>query len=207
MLKTVFSFMLVTLFSSTLAHARIAPDADSVHPLLNGQTIPDVQLRDKSGTSVSLKKLLADKPSVIIFYRGGWCPFCNAQLSGLKEIEGKLAKLGYQILAISPDTPEKLQETAGDRELNYTLLSDRDLSASKAFGVAFYLDEKTSKAYRGKLGALLATEDGSDRVVLPVPAAYVTDQDGLIQFSYVNPSYKVRVESELLLKAAELAQK
>ncbi|TAA47452.1 peroxiredoxin-like family protein [Corallincola spongiicola] len=189
----------------TAVMAKIADDAESVSPLMNGQTVPDVQVKDLQGTAISLLELSKQKPTVIIFYRGGWCPFCNAQLSGLQEIESKLAKMGYQLLAISPDTPAQLAETSKDRELGYQLLSDRSLAASQGFGLAFYLDDKTAERYRGKMGAVFASEQGDDRIVLPVPAVYVVDQQGLVQFNYVHPNYKVRIQPELLLKAAELA--
>ncbi|GAA5213350.1 peroxiredoxin-like family protein [Corallincola platygyrae] len=174
---------------------------------MNGQTVPDIAVKNLAGESVSLLSLVKQKPTVLIFYRGGWCPFCNAQLSGLKDIETDLAKLGYQLLAISPDTPEQLNETLGERELAYQLLSDRALEASEGFGLAFFLDDKTSKRYRGKMGAIFATPEGDERIVLPVPAAYVIDTEGTVQFNYVHPNYKVRIQPELLLKAAELAVK
>ncbi|HRN25423.1 MAG: hypothetical protein IT276_02225 [Ignavibacteriaceae bacterium] len=40
-------------------------------------------------------------------------------------------------------------------------------------------------------------------VLLPVPAVFIVDQDAIIQFEYVNPDYKVRLDKDVLLKAAE----
>ncbi|WP_114324935.1 hypothetical protein [Candidatus Colwellia aromaticivorans] len=53
---------------------------------------------------------------------------------------------------------------------------------------------------------LQKNKTGNKRLVLPVPAIYVIDSSGLVQFSYVNPNYKVRLHEELLLKAASLVK-
>lgn len=190
------------------ATPAIAPTPEQVTPLLNGLTIPAVTLQSAAGNSVELIELVKQKPSVLVFYRGGWCPFCNAQLAALRDIEPQLRLMGYQLIAITPDSVaainKSLQDTGGQK-LNYTLLSDSNFSASSAFGLAYYLDDKTAVAYKGKLGSLITTEAGTEKVVLPVPAVYIVNTKGEALFNYVHINYKTRLESELLLKAAELA--
>ena len=91
------------LFSIKLMAAPvIAPSPEQVTPLLNGLSIPAVSLNRADGTKVSLPQQLQNKPAVLVFYRGGWCPYCNAQLSALREIEPDLAQSGYQLIAITP---------------------------------------------------------------------------------------------------------
>lgn len=68
---------------------------EDISPLLNGENIPLVTLLDASGSSFDLNKAVAEKPTILIFYRGGWCPFCSKQLSGLQEIAPDLKKEGY----------------------------------------------------------------------------------------------------------------
>ncbi|ABL99014.1 peroxiredoxin-like family protein [Shewanella amazonensis] len=187
----------------------IATDEVSVAPLMNGETIPDIQLTDSKGKSVSLKALSTEKPTVFFFYRGGWCPFCNNQLGQLKEIEPKLIELGYQLVGISPDSPEKLAAAAGERKLDYLLLSDANMEAAKAFGLAFFTSEKTTQTYLSRMkleNPLFKTPEGDERLVLPVPAVYITDTQGLIHFQYVNPNFRVRPAPKLILTAAELAR-
>ena len=194
----------VKLFAATV----IAPSPEQVTPLLTGLTIPTVSLTAADNKAVALTKLVQQKPSILVFYRGGWCPYCNAQLAALRDIEPQLTKLGYQIIAITPDSVasinKSLQDTGGGK-LNYTLLSDSNFAASSAFGLAYYLDDKTAAAYKGKLGSLITTEAGTEKVVLPVPAVYIVNTAGEAVFSYVHINYKTRLHSELLLKAAELA--
>jgi peroxiredoxin len=208
-MKTYLIALAAILFSVKLIAANdIAAAPEQVTPLLNGLTIPAVSLTAADNKTVALTELVRQKPSVLVFYRGGWCPYCNAQLAALRDIEPQLTKLGYQIIAITPDSVasinKSLQDTGGNK-LNYTLLSDANFAASSAFGLAYYLDDKTAVAYKGKLGRLITTEAGSEKVVLPVPAVYILNTDGEALFSYVHINYKTRLHSELLLKAAELA--
>ncbi|MBV2128269.1 peroxiredoxin-like family protein [Arsukibacterium indicum] len=198
-----------TLFSiNLLAATNIANSPEQVTPLLNGLPVPDVTLTAADNTTVVLPTLVKKQPSVLVFYRGGWCPYCNAQLAALRTIEPELTKLGYQIIAITPDSVSSVNKSLNDTEgqqLNYTLLSDHQFVASSAFGLAYYLDDKTAAIYKGKLGSLITTETGTEKVVLPVPAVYILNTAGDVVFNYVHINYKTRLESELLLKAAELA--
>tara|TARA_R110002126_G_scaffold33382_22_gene104518 strand:- start:696 stop:1328 length:633 start_codon:yes stop_codon:yes gene_type:complete len=198
-----------TLFSiNLLAATNIAQSPEQVSPLLNGLAIPEVTLTAADNNKVALTTLVKKQPSVLVFYRGGWCPYCNAQLAALRTIEPELAKLGYQIIAITPDSVSSINNSirdTGGQQLTYKLLSDSQFNASSAFGLAYYLDDKTAAIYKGKLGSLITTESGTEKVVLPVPAVYILNTDGEVVFNYVHINYKTRLESELLLKAAELA--
>ena len=205
-----FASLILSLAAPMFANADIAPDAVSVAPLLNGETLPDVALRDIDGNKVDLKALVSNKPTILFFYRGGWCPYCNAQMGQLKAIEPKLLEMGFQLVGISPDSPEKLKASIRDNKLDYMLLSDANLDAAQAFGLAFFTDANTSARYlsRMPLESLVRTnQDGDKRLVLPVPAVYMLDKQGLVHFQYVNPNFRVRPAPELILTAAELLLK
>ncbi|MGI2257980.1 peroxiredoxin-like family protein [Shewanella sp. GXUN23E] len=200
----------LVLGSVTVAQAEIAADAVSVAPLLNGETVPSLTLQDIDGKNVDLTAVVSQRPCVLFFYRGGWCPYCNAQMGQLKEIEPTLLAMGFQLIGISPDSPEQLRASIRDNKLDYMLLSDANLAAAEAFGLAFFTDEKTSSAYlsRMPLGSLVRTNgQGEPRLVLPVPAVYLLDKQGLVHFQYVNPNFRVRPAPELILTAAKLLPK
>ncbi|HEX8835254.1 MAG TPA: peroxiredoxin-like family protein [Abditibacteriaceae bacterium] len=175
--------------------------ATDVRPVLIGSTLPKINLRDTMGKVFDLNASVAKKPAVLIFYRGGWCPFCNIHLAQLRETEEPLKKLGYNILAISPDSAAKLGETAANNKLGYTLLSDSSMAASRALGIAFRLDDATAKKYRD-YGIDLEKSSGYTHHQLPAPAVFLVGRDGVIHFSYVNPNYQVRLAPEVLLAAA-----
>jgi peroxiredoxin len=179
-----------------------ALQASEVSPVLTGTEIPDVTVRNVEGESLQLREKVSDKPTVLVFYRGGWCPYCNRHMADLQQVEDDITAMGYQILAISADRPEKLRESANENNLDYTLLSDSPMEASKAFGLAFKVDEATVERYLQN-GIDLEGDSGYDHHLLPVPAVFILNTDGIIQFQYVNPDYRTRIKSEVLLAAAE----
>lgn len=212
------TFLLATLFHFTQVSAneltkispikkQIAESADLVSPLLNGQSIPSVQVTKIDGSVENISTFLNGKKTIIFFYRGGWCPFCNTQMGQLQQIEGRLRALGFNLVGISTDSPENLKKSIEKRELSYELLSDYHSKLSTSFGLSFFTSEKVTNRYISKMkltNPLQKNMAGNERLVLPVPAIYIIDSKGLVQFNYVNPNFKVRLHSELLLKAAEL---
>jgi len=194
------------LFGAAVAQGGAVPERPTdVQPLLVGSAVPAVELRGVDGEPTDLKAAMDGKPAVVIFYRGGWCPYCNVHLGKLKEIEPRLRELGYRILAVSPDRPEKLRESVNKQELSYELLSDSKMDAARAFGVAFRLDDATVKKYRDSYGIDIEADSGETHHQLPVPAAFVIGRDGRIHFVYANPDYKVRVDTDVLYAAARAA--
>ena len=200
------SFVLIlTLQAHALDRTQIADTAENVTPLLIGQTAPNSTLQTVDGDPVSLKALTMQKPTVLIFYRGGWCPYCNRQLAGLKDIEGQLDKLGYQILAISPETPAQLQQQKLQTKFSVKLLSDPDLEAISGFGIGFYVPDAQRTTYKSKWEINLTSDKTSGTAVLPAPAVFILDTKGKVLFSYVNPDIKTRISPELLYQAAKLS--
>jgi peroxiredoxin len=167
-----------------------------ISPLLAGENIPHVKLPDAEGKLFDLNASISQHPTILIFYRGGWCPYCSKQLSGLQEIEQDLVKMGYQIIAISTDSPENLKQTGEKQKLTYKLLSDADLSISKQFGIAF----KSPKSY----DELLPKTSGGKNInkLLPVPSVFILNRKGNIRFEYINPNFTERISPDLLKAAA-----
>ncbi len=208
-------FILFTYLNLSPAHANeymkgkltIAEHAELVSPLLNGQMIPQVDVTTIDGTQTQLSDFLQGNKTILFFYRGGWCPFCNTQMGQLQAIEKRLTALGFKLVGISTDDAKSLKASMVERELSYQLLSDYHSKVSTAFGLSFFTSAQTTERYLDKMdlqNPLQKNLAGEERLVLPVPAIYVIDSNGLIQFNYVNPNFKVRLHSELLLKAAEL---
>lgn len=124
-------------------------------------------------------------------------------MAEIKDIENELVELGSQVLAISPESPERLQEQKLETEFAVQLLSDDKLAAIKNFGIGFHLPLVTEKLYETKMGIALTDDEETDQAVLPAPAIFIADQKGVIQFSYVNPNYKERMSAAMLLEVAK----
>ncbi|TKT90364.1 peroxiredoxin-like family protein [Dyadobacter frigoris] len=182
--------------STDLKSCTIPSYPQDISPLLNGETIPVLNLIDLAGKSVSLNEVVSKKPTILIFYRGGWCPYCSKQLSGIQLIEKDLNKMGYQVIATSTDSPENLTLTIDKQKLSYMLLSDADLHASKLFGIAFKAPADYDKILP-EASAYKNTEK-----LLPVPSVFILDKKGKILFEYINPNITERISPELLKAAA-----
>lgn len=178
--------------------------AESAKPLQPGSMIPKSGgLKNAKGESVSLSDLTTGKTTVLVFYRGGWCPYCTTQLAELAIIRPELEKEGVQIIGISPDSVEKLAAYQEENEMPYTLLSDTNLETMKAFGIAFTVDQDTQSRYKN-WGIQLNKGQGDSDPSLPVPSVFVIQPDGKISFSHSDPDYKVRPSGDEILKAAKL---
>lgn len=110
--------------------------------------------------------------------------------------------MGYQIIAISPDRPEKLRESIQKQQLQYTVVSDSRMDAAKAMGLAFRVSKETLDRYL-KWGIDLEEASGETHHLLPVPAVFLLNREGIIEFQFVHPNYKVRLDPEILLAVAK----
>lgn len=158
-----------------------------------GDLAPDVALPDAHGRRVRLSDVWRKGPLVLVFYRGGWCSYCNLQLRAWHRQSGELAKLGATLLAISPQTPENSMDTVESNELAFTVLSDSDLEAANGFELAFTLHPDLVSFY-GSVGTDIPVLNGNGLWVLPVPATYVIDEEGRIRFAHIEEDIRQRAE-------------
>ncbi|MEO8534785.1 MAG: peroxiredoxin-like family protein [Flavobacterium sp.] len=179
---------------STFANAQnaVAKTATDIAPLLIGEKIPNSVLKTSDNKDVKLSDLVSKKKTVLVFYRGGWCPYCNLHLSALAEAEKQILDLGYQVIAVSPDSPENLKITEEKDKVKYTLLSDSKGELIKEFGIAFEAPEN----YKSVINV---HSNGMNTSFLPVPSVFVVNTDGSILFEYVSPDFKHRITAELLV--------
>lgn len=165
---------------------------------------PGFDLPDATGNTVDLAVLLQQGPVVLTFYRGGWCPYCNIELRALQAALPDIQELGASLVAISPQTPDQSLTTAEKNELEFSVLSDVGNKVAKDFGLVFALPESLRPVY-ANFGIDLPAHNGDDSFELPVPATYVIDQDGIVQFAFVNADYRQRAEpSEIIASLKNL---
>ncbi|MCH7521300.1 MAG: AhpC/TSA family protein [Candidatus Marinimicrobia bacterium] len=180
------------------AQNPVPTSAKDIHPLPVGATLPDIAVTTIDGDPFDLMAAVKAQPTVLVYYRGGWCPFCNMQLASLQKIEPTLKEIGYQIIAISADRPSSLLPTLDRHSLTYTLLSDSTMAGARALGIAWQSTRSGRKLERAS---------GMDHHILPVPAVIILDRKGVIQFLYANPNYRVRLDGDDLITAARAALK
>lgn len=167
--------------------------------LHEGEKAPDFTLPDAHGKPVKLSTLLAKGPVVLTFYRGGWCPYCNLQLRSYQQALPDIHALGAELIAVSPQTPDKSFSTAEVDGLAFPVLSDIRNHVARQFRLVFRVPDEVYRAYEG-FGINLEAANGDATHELPMPGTYVIDSDGTIRFAYVNADYRVRTPVQRLLQ-------
>lgn len=192
------------LFSTTLmaADATGAASATAIHPLLVGAEAPAVMVKNAEGTTINLAEYVKEEPTILIFYRGSWCPYCVKQLTQLEGHVSELQKLGYRIAAISQDTHATNGKAQTQHKLSFPILSDLSMEAAQKFGLAFQVDAETTTRYKG-YGIDLVGLYGRTEPLMAVPAVFLFNKEGKISFQYVNPDYRIRLAPEVLVAAAK----
>jgi peroxiredoxin len=180
----------------------VATTPNEIHPLINGLNIPSTKVKNVDGIEVDLVTELKGQNTVLVFYRGGWCPYCNLQLQGLRKIEKKLKKLGWKVVGISPDSASSMKESIKNHNLKYTLYSDSSVNAAINFGLAYKVSDATNDKLLG-YNINIEKASGETHRILPVPGVYLINSKGKIVFNYINPNYKVRLKESVILQAAK----
>lgn len=192
--------MCLLAFSCSVLSGQIADKAEDISPLLIGEKVPDSEILSLNGQKTSLIEIAQKQKAVVIFYRGGWCPYCNTHLAEIGMSEAEILKEGYQIIAISPDAISQLKNTVDKGKLNYNLYSDASGALTQTMGLAFKAPER--------YGQMLSNYSESQNPgILPVPSVFVLDTEGTILFEYISPNYKQRMSADLLLAVLRDANK
>ena len=170
-----------------------------------GDVLADFTLPDANDSDLSLSELLVDGPAVLVFYRGGWCPYCNIALHQYQfELTPQLARFGATLAAISPQKPDESLSTAEKHALQFPVLSDAGARVARRLGVAFQPAEDVLEAQR-VLGLDIRDGNAEGAAELPMPTVLVVDRDRVVRFADVQPDYTSRTEVKAILSAlAEL---
>ena len=101
--------------------------------------MPDLTLPDAMGRPVALAGL---RPAVRVFYRGGWCPYCNLQLRAYQRVLPEIEALGARLVAVSPEAPDHTLSTTEKNELAFEVLSDLDGAVGRAWRLVYELSNE-----------------------------------------------------------------
>ena len=198
-----FSLALFMIFSTPLVKAQNEKEIEDVHGIEVGVKAPLFTAIDAQNKSFSLKEALKKGPVVLIFYRGFWCPVCNKHLSSLQDSLMQIQASGAQIIAVSPEKPEYLDEMAEKTGAEFTLLYDEGYKIADAYDVTFKPSAMQLFTYNTILGGKLKDSHSDDSQRLPIPATYIINQEGLIIWRQFDPNYKNRSTVQGILKALE----
>lgn len=163
-----------------------------------GKDVPNFELPSVSGTNVALQEVLKRGPVVIVFYRGGWCPYCNLNLHFLQKHLGDIQATGASLLAISPERPDKTLTTKAKNELQFEVLSDAGNKVAREFGLVFRLPPELQAIYK-QFGIDLEATNGDNSYELPLSATFIIDRNGKVVERFVDADYKKRMDPEQIV--------
>eukprot|EP00562_Extubocellulus_spinifer_P021607 CAMPEP_0178613780 /NCGR_PEP_ID=MMETSP0698-20121128/1825_1 /TAXON_ID=265572 /ORGANISM="Extubocellulus spinifer, Strain CCMP396" /LENGTH=312 /DNA_ID=CAMNT_0020252495 /DNA_START=125 /DNA_END=1063 /DNA_ORIENTATION=- len=161
---------------------------------------PDFELPDQDGETVTLKHLLEQGPVVLVFYRGKWCPQCNATIMRLQRELEKIKAKGATLVAISPMLPDGTRVFSTKRELLFPVLSDVGNHVARKFNITFTVPEEI-RPEMVTWGEDVPAHNGDDTWEIPVPSTYVISKEGKIVWAYVNEDPSHRAEPEDIVAA------
>jgi peroxiredoxin len=164
-----------------------------------GDKAPDFQLSDGDGMRWSSAHMLRRGPLVVVFYRGRWCAYCNAQLVALQQMHAQIATAGASLVAISPQTEKHSYMTRDMHQLRFPVLSDPGNEVARKFGLVYRVAPDLQKMYESIM-TRLPGYNGDQSWELPMPATYLIRPDGVIAYARVQPDWRQRPEPEEVLE-------
>jgi peroxiredoxin len=175
--------------------------------LKSGAKAPAFTLKNQNGEDVSSADLLSRGPLVVSFTRGGWCPFCAAEVRALNDLYDQFQQAGIELVVVSPQSVDRAAKQAADDKVKFNLLADANNEVGKAFGVVYTFPEDLKNVYLSAFKIDIPAINDTSVWQLPIPARFVLDQGGIIRDVKVDPDYRYRPEpSEALSIAKSLRQ-
>lgn len=102
-----------------------------------GDPFPSITVTPLDGEPLRLPDAVAGKFAVILFYRGSWCPYCNAQLRAFQRAKEKLDGLDVTVIALSVDDEETTRQLIAKHGLKFPVGHGADAAALSVATGAF----------------------------------------------------------------------
>lgn len=109
--------------------------------LKNGDVFPSFIFARAGGGEIHLPRDLAGGFGVILFHRGSWCPYCNAQLAAFARASDKFAGEGIKVVSVSVDDREKSEALIEKHKLGFAVGYGADARSVSAATGAFVNDD------------------------------------------------------------------
>ena len=167
-----------------------------------GEVMPPFVLPDETGRLVSLESLIDQGPVAVMFYRGHWCPYCRLNVRAVIQAKDRIKALGAQTVAIMPETQAYAEKFKVEAAAPFPVLTDLDNGYALSLNLAIWLGSEIQRllSYQD-----IASFQGNDGWVLPIPATFVVGRDGLVKARFVDPDFRKRMEIDDLIDALKSA--
>ena len=170
------------------------------HGLKPGDKAPEFSGYDQNGNRVLSKKILESGPMVLFFYRGKWCPVCSRYLNNYQDSLHILKDMGVNVVAITPESIENVEQTVKLHNLAFTVIYDCQEQIMKDYGLMFNVTKAYQDLIEKHLSIDIAKNNGRDVAHLPVPATYIINREGIIIAVQFDPDYNNRATVKWMIQ-------
>jgi peroxiredoxin len=168
-----------------------------------GTVLPDAELLDVHGAATTLYAAAGDGTSVLVFYRGAWCPYCNIALAAYQEqLLPQLTGRGIRLVAVSPQKPDGSLTMQQKHSLAFTVVSDPGNIIAGRLGILTQPSQE-ARAAQLQLGLDLTSVNADGTVTLPMPATVILDARHAVRWIDVHPDYSTRTEPWQVIDALD----
>lgn len=167
-----------------------------------GDRLEPFVLPNSAGRYVALDDLLGAGPIVLSFIRGGWCPYCRAELAAWADAIPRLEAVGGRLIAVSSEIGGRAETTRCSLAPGAEMLCDVDHGLATALGLTTIVGAAVHDAYRGA-GLDLADIYGDTGRLLPIPATFVIAGDGTVRYAFVEPDFRIRADPAVVIAVVE----
>ena len=176
-----------------LTFAKLGIDTAASLPegLPVGAKSPGFGTRDIHGNAIDFYGKLKEKPAVILFYRGNWCPHCNKYMANLSDSLNMITSRGFNVFVITPENRSLARSFADSLNSNLIVISDSLMALQNAFKVSFNVTEEYQQSLMSS-GVDILEHNNQSVAKLPVPATYLIDQQGFVIWSHFDYNYRNR---------------
>ena len=164
-----------------------------------GAELPAFQLPDHRNRLVSSADCRKRGPLVVSLNRGHWCGFCRRELKALQDIVDEVESLGASVVAITPDRQKFAKRIKQEFGLTFPVLCDIDNGYALSLGLAIWCGQNLKPIY-AEFDIDLEVYHGNPGWILPIPATYVVDQNGVIAGRFVDADFRRRMEPAEILE-------
>ena len=154
------------------------------------------------GLPVDLVETAAGRPVVLVFTRGGWCPYCNVTLRAYAKALSRIEAAGGTLIAVTPEEPARAFEAARSNDVRFAVVVDADNRFAKSLGLVAAVPETLRPLYR-EIGIDLPARNGDESHELPIPATFVLASCGRVSFAHVDPDFTRRADPDDVVAALE----
>jgi peroxiredoxin len=166
-----------------------------------GTVLSDAELLDVHGVATTLYAAAGGGTSVLVFYRGAWCPYCNIALSAYQEqLLPQLTQRGIRLIAISPQEPDGSLTMQQKHSLAFTVASDPGNAIAGRLGILTRPSQQ-ARAAQLQLGLDVASVNADGTITLPMPATVILDASHTVRWIDVHPDYSTRTEPRQVIDA------